>query len=314
MSRGYTLIELIVTIAIMLILGAGAVSAYLFVFKKGAEAPVILKDEMELQLSLAQLLKDVESIGFGLTKNYFNAGNSCTLVDLLSNNQSVSICTASGYELLLLSLSTRNTRDSGCWGYTDKTGCVFINSGTKSVLGFDCPNSGLNPAEYIATDFYKNSTFSCTANSACSSGIQCGEDRLVFYLGSGNAYPDSFAARYFLSNTNLPGDCAPGTFVLEKEHLNDIPQPVISCVHTFRAFYMVQSGTGFSYTTTPPSNIDDLRGIRLCFIVQIGKKRDASLTPPNFSANCGGSASFTAEQRNYRWKVVELDIPVRNLQ
>ena len=316
MSRGYSLIELIVTIVIILILGAGAVSAYLFVFRKGVEAPTIIKDEMELQLSLAQLLKDVESIGFGMTSNYLNAGNSCTFSDLLTNNQAVSICT-SPVQLLFISLSSRSQKESGCWGYTDKTGCAIIRSGTKSALGFDCPTSGLTATDYIATDFYKTSTSSCTADTTCASDIRCGPDKLVFYTG-GNSYPSDFAARYYLSSSNVPDECATGTSVLVKELNGDVAQPVISCVHTFRVFYLVKSTSGggisFNYSTLPPSNIKDLKGIRLCLLVQVGKRRESVLTPQNLSANCGGPATITSDQRYYRWKAIEMDIPVRNLK
>ncbi len=316
MNRGYSLIELIVTIVIILILGAGAVSAYLFVFRKGVEAPTIIKDEMELQLSLAQLLKDVESIGFGLTTNYLKAGNSCTFSDLLTNNQAVSICT-SPIQLLFMSLSSRSQKESGCWGYTDKTGCAIIRTGTKSALGYDCPTSGLTATDYTAIDFYKTSTSTCTADTTCPSGLRCGPDKLVFYTG-GNSYPSDFAARYYLSSANLPDDCATGTSVLVKELNGDIAQPLISCVHTFRVYYLIKSASGggisFSYSTSPPTNIKDLKGIRLCMLVQVGKRRESVLTPQNLSANCGGSVTITSDQRYYRWKAIELDIPVRNLK
>lgn len=317
MNRGYSLIELVVTITIILILGAGAVSAYLFVFKKGVEVPALIKDEMELQLSLAQLLKDVESTGFGMIQQYLNAGNSCSFNDLLSNNQSISICT-NPWQLFLVSLATRNQKESGCWGYTDKTGCAFINTGIRSTLGYQCPGSGLSGGDYIATDFFRNSLYSCATDSSCvPSQLRCGPDRLVYFTG-GNTYYTGFAARYYLSTSNLPDQCAPGTAVLMKQVNGDVAQPVLSCVHSFRTYYIVKNtaggGISFTYQTAVPTNIKDLKGVRLCLLVQVGRKAESVLTPQNFSNNCGGSVTFSAEQRNYRWKAIEIDIPVRNLQ
>ncbi len=316
MNRGYSLIELIVTIVIILILGAGAVSAYLFVFKKGIETPTIIKDEMELQLSLAQLLKDAESTGFGLTRDYFKAGNSCNFNSLLTNRESISICT-SPWQLFLISLAVRNDKKSGCWGYTDAVqGCAILQNRIKSSLGFDCTTGNLTNTTAIATDFYKYSTVSCINDPSCSSGLKCEPNVLVYYTGN-NSYPSAFATRYYLSTTNVPDLCAPGTGVLVKQVNGGVGEPVISCVHTFRVYYLINNPLGspsISYQTSPPGDFTNLKGIRLCLLVQVGRKRDSVITPQNLSNNCGGPVNITSEQRHYRWKAIEIDIPLRNIK
>jgi hypothetical protein len=76
---------------------------------------------------------------------------------------------------------------------------------------------------------------------------------------------------------------------------------------------MIPKGTHYEYKQTPPANIEDLGGIRLCIIIQVGTRVDTGRVQ-NFSSSCGGPVSFTSAQRRYKWKVVELDIPVRNLR
>lgn len=321
MKRGVTLVELLLVIAIMLILGGAILKAYEFVFKKTAESATVLKSEMDIQLSTLYLLKDLESIGFGVDKSRFSAGNECNFSDFLNGNRAVSICTTNGYSIFFLSLAAREQEGSGCWGVTDSNGCLDM-SRAKNRLGGECTVEN-DASKYIFMDVNKNSVTNpqCEKSTECSSGLKCLPNLVAFYKGN-YVYPDAFVASYCLGPSsscaptgNIPRECAPGTGVLYKEVNGSTPQPVVSCVREFRVFYGVESGGGVTYTTAPPPSVESLNSIRLCLIFQVGRKRDSTITnPPNLTSDCGGPVIYTAEQQYYRWDVLEVNIPVRNLK
>jgi len=118
-----------------------------------------------------------------------------------------------------------------------------------------------------------------------------------------------FAVRYYLSNANLPKECAPGTFNLLKQVNGDSTgQPIASCVAVFRVRYF--DGQGY---TTNIDDINNLRAIRLCLLMQVGGKMDTQMDPPNRFEQCG-DITINPEWRWYRWKLVEEDIPLRNIR
>jgi len=131
---------------------------------------------------------------------------------------------------------------------------------------------------------------------------------LIFTMGDRTSIND-FAVRYYLSNTNLPKECAPGTFNLLKQVYGDaVGQPIASCIAVFRVRYF--DGQGY---TTNIDDINNLRAIRLCLLMQVGGKMDTPMDPPNGFEQCG-DITINPEWRWYRWKLVEEDIPLRNIR
>jgi type IV pilus assembly protein PilW len=130
---------------------------------------------------------------------------------------------------------------------------------------------------------------------------------LIFTMGDRDSIND-FAVRYYLSNTNLPKECAPGTFNLLKQVSGDaVGQPIASCIAVFRVRYY----NGQSYTAI--GDINNLRAIRLCLLMQVGGRTDTQMDPPNRFEQCGDIA-INPEWRWYRWRLVEEDIPLRNIR
>jgi type IV pilus assembly protein PilW len=131
---------------------------------------------------------------------------------------------------------------------------------------------------------------------------------LIFTMGDRTSIND-FAVRYYLSNATLPKECAPGTFNLLKQVYGDAAQqPIASCVAVFRVRYF--DGQGYNTTI---GDINNLRAIRLCLLMQVGGRMDTQMDPPNRFEQCG-NITTNPEWRWYRWKLVEEDIPLRNIR
>jgi type IV pilus assembly protein PilW len=216
--------------------------------------------------------------------------------DFASSNSVVGLalnCPSGGDELYFLNLATRSSRNSGCWWVRDGSGSITFK-GKRWTLE-DCPNEPPTGERLLCLDMASKAIANCNSGNV-----------LIFTMGNRTSIGD-FAVRYYLSNTNLPRECAPGTFNLLKQVNGDaVEQPVASCVAVFRVRYF--DGQGYNTTI---GDINNLRAIRLCLLMQVGGRMDTQMDPPNGFEQCGGIV-INNEWRWYRWKLVEEDIPLRN--
>lgn len=307
MKRGYSIVEILIVIAIMGILAAGILSAYRFIAKENVTKHIIAKQEADVGVLINQLLKDVESAGFGVD------------VDNLTST------TITSGILKFPSLASREEIWSGCWAVLDN-GSLTIKS--KNFMGQDCE---FPSAWYIVLD-------SITKKNLCPSTLDylcndlTGMSGLGFYATTNNdyKYPQSFMVSYSLTQTNLPKECAQGTYNLIKTTGTSgyagyqANQPIISCVlpNSFKVRAGIQSGGSIIYQDSVSSSdiqSHNLKLFRICLILQVGGKQDTVTTKPQFSTDCGGGPTIDSTWWNnigrwYRWKVIEQDIQLRNYQ
>ncbi len=306
MKKGYSVVEILIVIAIMGILAGGILSAYRFIAKENVTRHLIAKQEQDVAVLINQLLKDVESAGFGVD------------IDTISDNTAIS----SG-SLKFPSLSSREEKWSGCWAVLN-SGNLTIQS--KNFLGQDCqfPN-----AWYVVIDPVTKKNL-CPANLNYLCNDLRGMSGLAFYATQNDdyKYPQSFMVTYTLKQTNLPKECARGTYNLIKtigtpgQPGYQANQPVISCVfpNGFKVRAGIQSGGSVIYQDSlSSSEIKNLKLFRICLILQVGASQDTPSVQPQFSSDCGGGPSIDITWWNntgrwYRWKVVEQNIPLRNYQ
>lgn len=334
MKKGFTLVELLVVIAIALVIGAGVYVAYVSLVREAVTKSLIAKNEQDITTLLYQLKKDLSSIGFGIDRSRLrisdthglnNDGviNCNSLSAFVSFNTVVARCGESDRqeELYFLSFASRQQKFSGCWWSTNTVG-QFISRSIDYMLA-ECPQNLQGIGNCLALDLNKNCVESGCAVKTCET-YTSQPNRLIFFTGNG-AYPTDFAVRYYISNTNLPRDCAPQTFNLLKAVQGDAQaQPVASCVGAFRVRYLVvdtnncdnDNNTNIAYCNTiPDGNIRNLLGVRLCLLVQVGSRTSTNMEVPQFSANCGGAINIpTQDWRWYRWRVVEEDIILENIR
>jgi type IV pilus assembly protein PilW len=298
--KGITLVELLVVIAIVAISAGGIFFAYRSLVRETIRQSLFAKNEQDVEVLLASLGKDLQGIGFGVPVDRLNVGNpACDgLTAFAGSNSVVGIafnCPSGGDELYFLNLATRSFRNSGCWWARDWSGNV-ATQGRRWTFE-DCPNNPPAGENLICLDMASKAIANCNSPNT-----------LIFTMGS-ESQIKAFAVRYYLSNTNLPKECAPGTFNLLKQVNGDaVEQPIASCVAVFRVRYF--DGQGY---TTNIDDINNLRAIRLCLLMQVGGRMDTPMDPPNHFEQCG-NITTNPEWRWYRWKLVEEDIPLRNIR
>ncbi|WP_353684267.1 type II secretion system protein [Thermodesulfovibrio sp. 3907-1M] len=308
MKRGYSVVEILIVIAIMGILAGGILSAYRFIAKENVTRHLVAKQEQDVSVLINQLLKDVDSAGFGV-----DIDNLCSETTISSGS------------LQFPSLASREERWSGCWAVLN-SGNLTIQS--KNFMGQDCQ---FPSAWYTVLDPVTKKSL-CPANT----GYLCNDlnnmSGIAFYATTENdyTYPQSFMVTYALNQENLPKECARGTYNLVKTIGTSrysgyqANQPVISCVfpNGFKVRAGIQSGGSITYQDSL-SNSDiqnhNLKLFRICLILQVGSAQDTPSTQPQFSSDCGGGPTIDNTWWNntgrwYRWKVVEQDIPLRNYQ
>ncbi len=306
MKRGFTLVELLVVMAIVLILAGGIFYAYREIFQKGTSQALVAKNEQEAQFLISTLVSELSSVGFGIDGSRLQILNNGTNLNDVGN----SLIAISGSEVRFLSLATRQDANIGCWGYADANGNITTQA--IDYLGRPCTIS----QNRICLEPITKITRSC-ANT------------LAFDIGDNNTYPDSFITRYYLgTNPTASRLCADGTQTLMKRVGSDGQQPIVDCVAYFRVRYIVLGQNGnIEYRDCVPNNtnwtcsgdgepeddINNLIGLRLCMLLQVGGRQSVAMDVPQLSDTCGNLTSIP-DWRYYRWSVIEVDIPLKNIR
>lgn len=338
-DRGLTLIELLVAFILLTLISVMIYRGYISVIRETSRIYYVAKDEKEVRTFIYQLIKDIKSAGFGVGKSEIdNTGNgvlsSCQFPT--TNVPVLSKCTDANNndQLYILSLSSRNIRESGCWGFVDSEGCLRVAYVTKigervnlsqNLLSRDCSSDirrtgrflFLSKERRILGGGVESGSNVCVQSAECDSGIKCSYKNSVFvYFGDNDfTYPDDFQVRYYLSPNNIPVECAPNTYNLVRQLRGGVGQPILSCVATFKVYYGESDDFGSMLYSASIGSIDNLKSVVLCMVVQLGRHKAGKPTESvTFSNKCGGfTVSFNDERRFYRWKVVEEEVPLRNI-
>ena len=298
--RGITLVELLVVIAIVALSAGGIFFAYRSLVRESIRQSLFAKNEQDVEVLLTSLRKDLHGIGFGVPVDRLNVGTpACNGLTAFSGSNSVVgiafNCPSGGDELYFLNLATRSLRNSGCWWVRDGSGNI-ATEGRRWTLE-NCPDSPPTGENFLCLNVASKATTNCNSTNT-----------LIFTMGNRNRIED-FAVRYYLSSENLPKECAPGTFNLLKQVNGDaVAQPIASCVAIFRVRYFDGQNYGIAI-----GDINNLRAIRLCLLMQVGGRMDTQMDPPSSFEQCG-DITINPEWRWYRWKLVEEDIPLRNIR
>ncbi|QWK18967.1 MAG: type II secretion system GspH family protein [Hydrogenobacter thermophilus] len=302
MKRAFTLVELLIVMAILLIIGAGLFYAFRTIFRQSTTQALVAKQEQDVQFITSTLVNELSTVGFGIDRSRLQVLNNGTnLSDVQGSNAVVAI---SGSEIDFLSLATRQEESAGCWGVTDAGGNLTTQA--RDYLFRPCTSASWG----LPSDTSKVVCLDLSTKQDITSSCR---NALAFFVGD-KIYPADFVTRYYLDSSSTASKlCASGTLTLFKRVGSDTPQPLVDCVGAFRVRYIVQSGGSVNYADSV-SDINSLIGIRLCMLLQVGERQSVQSNIENFSTDCGGSITMLADWRYYRWAKVEVDIPLRNIR
>ncbi|ADO45815.1 conserved hypothetical protein [Hydrogenobacter thermophilus TK-6] len=295
MKRAFTLVELLVVMAILLIIGAGLFYAFRTVFRQSTTQALVAKQEQDVQFITSTLVNELSTVGFGIDRSKLQVLNNGTNLSDVGN----AVIAINGSQIAFLSLATRRDTNAGCWGVMDAGGNLATQA--RNYLFKDCDSSrwGLpdDTSRVVCLD---------PANKALKTDCK---NTLVFFKGDKD-YPADFVTRYYLDSSPTASKlCASGTLTLFKRVGSDTSQPLVDCVGAFRVRYITNQGYADSV-----SDINSLVGIRLCMLLQVGGRQSMQSNIENFTDSCGGSIVIPNEWRYYRWAKVEVDIPLRNIR
>lgn len=306
MKKGITLVELLMVIGITLILAGGIFYAYREVFQKGVSQSLVAKNEQEAQFLISTLVSELSSVGFGIDRSRLQIP---PLIAISEN----------GVEFL--SLATRQNNSAGCWSYVDNNGNIATQT-ARDYLGREC-NTGNNRWEWCVClePITKSCRGNCVVpNCADPQQNQSCRNMMVFDISSNNSnnppnYPNDFITRYYLDDQSQTASrlCANETRTLMKQVGNGAPQPIIDCVGAFRVRYITNQNGSAVYSDSV-DNVNNLLGLRLCLLLQIGGRQSVAMDVPQFSQSCGGGPVPNNNWRFYRWSAIEVDIPLKNIR
>lgn len=312
MKKGITLVELLVVIGITLILAGGIFYAYREVFQKGVSQSLVAKNEQEAQFLISTLVSELSSVGFGIDRSRLQILNNGGNLNDVGN----SFIAISGNEVRFLSLATRQNNSAGCWSYVDNNGNIATQT-ARDYLGREC-NTGNNRWKLCIClePITKSCSGNCVVqNCADPQQNQSCRNMMVFDISNNPPnYPNDFITRYYLAQSSTASPlCANGTQTLMKQVGNDAPQPIIDCVGAFRVRYITNQNGSAVYSDSV-DNVNNLLGLRLCLLLQIGGRQSVAMDVPQFSQSCGGGPVPNNNWRFYRWSAIEVDIPLKNIR
>ncbi|MDW7973220.1 MAG: prepilin-type N-terminal cleavage/methylation domain-containing protein [Thermodesulfovibrio sp.] len=149
-SKGYSIIEILIVIAIGALLAGGLFTAYNFIAKENVSRVLVAKSESDVESMLYQVVKDIQTAGFGIEK--YKEQNEQKIEGTLicgSCQQTDDVGLVVGNRLAFYSLASREARYSGCW--------AVIKDDNKLDIEDSCPNlENTNNDNYYLGKLRKN--------------------------------------------------------------------------------------------------------------------------------------------------------------
>jgi len=347
-----TLVELMVTMAILIIVLAAVFTSYLTVLKSHIQQSAIAQTNIDKSIALEILRKDIEMAGFGLPWNingisyneassnsnytpdpsYFNdappsgfafsdngntdANNSDVLVIKSSiANIDNKVAKKWGYAYYNSSSLKWNIKSQSSDEFTQRDYYIVLTiDDRKLITGTNWYFKGLSPDIYNATaDLY-----------------------LVFGIDASDPHMPFNRVDYYLKRPEakkFPDRCNPETFELYRAEINQgngkrNPQPILDCVADFQiAFGLDINGDGIidSWGNNLPSSAEAIRTqvkqVAVYIVYQEGQKDDHpvfSQSSINISAPDGTTIKVVdltnfSNYQFYRWKLLQMRVNPLNL-
>ena len=309
-NQGMTLIELLVTMAILIIVLAAVFTSYLTVLKSHIQQSAIAQNNIEKAIALEILRKDIEMAGFGLPWNV--NGTSYSEADSDSNYtpdpssfnddppnpprgfafSNDGNTNANNSDVLVIKSSTANVDNEVAkkWGYAyynpDSSQWNVESLSTEEFIGGDRYIALTIDDRKLTPDSTSNNWYFNTLLP--NLGSETGKVYLAFGIDDSDPRMPFNRVDYYLKRpgSNFPDKCNPDTFELYRAEINQgdgkrNEQPILDCVADFQlAFGLDTNGDGIidSWGNNLPSSAEAIRTqvkqVAVYIIYQEGQKED----------------------------------------
>ena len=300
--KGFSLVELLITIVIMMILLAGGVYIYTKFLKETSTEGETTEKQIERLVALDIMRLDIEHIGYGVGKNP-DVNNDYRVYDIDNTNHTFVIH------------STLNNSDNTTIGWR------LCDSGSVAVEQMEAPN---NNFVYVGSNGYVAEVR--TDGNCPSTGSYIGypfEDEAIACDFNGTTFCTEIV--YYLSNTNLPKKCNPNTYNLLRKVNNSIGgDPLLSCVADIRyttdldtnadGKIDIKNNTNNTDILTPTDLRVQTKRISVYILYQEAFAPDSKSTPDGTDGNGaylerdGIKLYLPDGYENYRWKILKLSV------
>ena len=348
-DKGVTLIELMISMALLAIVIAAVITSYSTILKLQVQQSEMAKTNVEECISVEILRKDIEMAGFGLPwdmngQKYSEAVNSTSYIPdpatfndapsnpprafVISDNGNIN---ANSSDVLVIKSSVASLNDvTQRWGYV-------TNDGTNITYHPLSPQSSkegyfvvLNRERRLEKMDYQPSS---PAKPTFIDNLDTGDIYFAFGISDENPLFPFNRVDYYLRRPAIgfPEKCCPTTYELYRSTINQSngkrnPQPILDCVKDFQvSFGLDENEDGFvdKWTSTLPPSASEIRDkvkqVRVFILYQEGSKEknyNYSGTITLGDSDTGSLKTFTpsGEEKNYRWKVIRLVVNPLNLK
>ncbi len=303
-SMGFSLVELLTTLAIFGIVTAMIYSVYSGFLQHATAERKVSKTELDLVNVYWPLTKEIESAGFGLA----SAGTTtCVLPNALS---------VSGSELTIQSTAAGDDQLAGTWGYVTGSNCATgITSTCKVVL------TNSSDKRYIARR-------AVGTNGNLDSCIDDYKEAIAYFspyesVGDFECYQTKYSLRDYTASDPKPAMCAPGVNKLSRSVSVTATtnfQPILDCLRDLDyRFGCIATSGSLTWQATTNCGTAKLRLVRVGLIIQSSPRMDTQVPADMTLFEDLGSGliktiTLSNDQRYYRWKKRELLITLRNLE
>jgi hypothetical protein len=326
--KGATFVELLIALAIFTVVMTAIFSAYINLARYSTDEYRLAESGMETELAKNIIERDIMMAGYGLADDYGEASVNPRPVQVTGEGP--------GYNLLLRGTAIGIlSKSSQGWSYVKSDNPMQIEQ-------WDDERENISYGDRVIYLDPSTREILTTAATAVfkypKSPYPLKRGAIVYGLHSNDADLPYYTIKYSLGGTP-PSICAPGTRNLLRAESKDYDppvsgQPVMNCVRDFQIAFGLDTKNGdgvidmwdpFSADTYETKMLGKIiKQIRIYILVQNGNYNpfyiysnpDPAMSPNMIHVGdsvAGKDISLTERQRNYRWKVISINVMPRNL-
>lgn len=320
MDKGFTLVELLVSLFIFSILMSGVYVTYTSLYSDYKMQSSDIQSEVEKLVGLNLLRLDIEHAGYGISDN-----SSALPIEMNSN------------DLIVRSVINATNQKTYGWSLIEYNGSWNLKSGDPSISG----------ANYVVLDALDKSFVTDGVNWGDSTGMSAGNSYLAFpYDNATSGCATQFCNKitYALSGSTSTSNCNPNTSDLLRKVGDGSGSHIVDCVADMKIRFDYDSDNSsgieddernqaFSGTWSADDIRENLKSVNVYLLVQDGNiDRDFNFAEINqvdtsvpafiyynadpTDTNCDPEdicLDLPSDYEHYRWAPVSVKVNPMNL-